>query len=138
MGRLIIEPRGLSYAITVYPATGDDPSEIVLDSEGELVEFPVTVTNTTTYTLPDQGRYRVNAVRHGVECLCAVVNAAQSVRELIPDPVLAVSRAAVLALPLAPIEVEGERDDPESALAALLTALASLGLITDSTEETGA
>lgn len=35
-----------------------------------------------------------------------------------------------------PVDVTGERDDPESALANLLTALASLGLITDSTTET--
>lgn len=33
----------------------------------------------------------------------------------------------------APIEITGARDDPEAALADLLTALATLGLITDST-----
>ena len=33
----------------------------------------------------------------------------------------------------APITVTGERDDPETALANLLTALATLGLVTDST-----
>ena len=32
-----------------------------------------------------------------------------------------------------PIEIPGARDDPEAALAALLTALATLGLIIDST-----
>lgn len=32
-----------------------------------------------------------------------------------------------------PIEVEGARDEPEGALASLLTALETLGLITDST-----
>jgi len=36
----------------------------------------------------------------------------------------------------APVEVTGERDDPETALANLLTALATLGLITDSTTDT--
>lgn len=36
----------------------------------------------------------------------------------------------------APVDVTGERDDPETALANLLTALASLGLITDSTTAT--
>lgn len=35
----------------------------------------------------------------------------------------------------APVEIEGTRDDPESALAALLTGLASLGLIIDSTTD---
>ena len=34
---------------------------------------------------------------------------------------------------LAPVAVTGARDDPEAALANLLVALASLGLITDST-----
>jgi hypothetical protein len=33
----------------------------------------------------------------------------------------------------APIEITGARDDPEAALANLLSALAALGLITDST-----
>jgi hypothetical protein len=66
------------------------------------------------------------------------VDAARSVTEVFPDPVLAVSRGALLAFAAAPLEIEGERDDPESALAALLTGLATLGLITDSTEETGA
>lgn len=33
----------------------------------------------------------------------------------------------------APVEITGARDDPEAALANLLTALATLGLITDST-----
>jgi len=37
---------------------------------------------------------------------------------------------------LAPVEVTGARDDPEDALANLLTALAALGLITDSTTAT--
>lgn len=36
----------------------------------------------------------------------------------------------------APIEVTGERDTPEAALATLLTVLARLGLIVDSTTET--
>lgn len=36
----------------------------------------------------------------------------------------------------APIDVTGARDTPEEALANLLTALATLGLITDSTTET--
>lgn len=40
------------------------------------------------------------------------------------------------ALSAAPVAVAGERDDPESALANLLTALAALGLITDGTTET--
>lgn len=38
--------------------------------------------------------------------------------------------------PVARPEVTGVRDDPEAALANLLAALASLGLITDSTTET--
>jgi hypothetical protein len=36
------------------------------------------------------------------------------------------------------VEVEGARDDPEEALAALLTALEEVGIIIDSTEETAA
>ena len=36
----------------------------------------------------------------------------------------------------APIDITGARDDPEAALANLLTALATLGLITDSTTAT--
>ena len=36
----------------------------------------------------------------------------------------------------APVEVTGARDDPEDALANLLTALETLGLITDSTTAT--
>jgi hypothetical protein len=36
----------------------------------------------------------------------------------------------------APVDVDGARDDPEAALANLLTALAALGLITDSTTAT--
>ena len=40
------------------------------------------------------------------------------------------------AFPDAPVEVTGARDDPEGALASLLSALATLGLITDSTTET--
>ena len=36
----------------------------------------------------------------------------------------------------APIDITGARDLPEEALANLLTALATLGLITDSTTET--
>jgi hypothetical protein len=73
----------------------------------------------------------VSAVRRGVECLAAVVDAARPVAEVIPDPLIAAAR-------FGPVTVAGERDDPESALAALLTALASIGIITDTTEETGA
>ena len=36
----------------------------------------------------------------------------------------------------APIDITGARDDPEAALANLLTALVTLGLITDSTTAT--
>ena len=36
----------------------------------------------------------------------------------------------------APLDITGARDDPEAALANLLTALATLGLITDSTTAT--
>lgn len=42
----------------------------------------------------------------------------------------------ILGLGVVPVEIEGERDDPESALAALLTGLASAGLVIDSTTET--
>lgn len=38
--------------------------------------------------------------------------------------------------PAAPIDVDGARDDPEAALANLLTALDSAGIITDSTTDT--
>lgn len=42
----------------------------------------------------------------------------------------------ILGLGSTPVEIEGERDDPESALANLLTGLALIGLVVDSTTET--
>ena len=44
--------------------------------------------------------------------------------------------AIIAQLRAAPITITGERDDPETALANLLTALAQLGLIIDSTTAT--
>jgi len=52
------------------------------------------------------------------------------VDENLPDEA---QKAILRDLVWAPLEVTGARDDPEGALADLLTQLAALGLITDST-----
>ena len=140
MSTLVIDPQGLTYACNIYPATGDDAAEDVEDSAAEAVTFPTSVSAVTVYTLPDAGVYRVSLVRLGVECATssggwATVDTARGRVELVPDASRTV-RAALLASTAAPVEVEGVRDSPEGALAALLTALATLGLITDSTTET--
>lgn len=81
---------------------------------------------------------------NGSPALTAATETDATLADLFPDAPVEITTpggivAALETLGLAedstttPVEVTGDRDDPESALANLLTALEALGLITDST-----